>query len=472
MAFPDIPTVAGGRILFTLNTAGGATKTFPNLSSLTKNAGDLLIAICVEYDGNSTNAEFSSWGGGFTEIADRSGTATMAIGVAYKFSTGSESGTFTVTTADTSTNDSVMILLSISGAHASQVPEVSAMTTGTSAAADIASLTVSWGAEDNLWILVHGVGETSTTGSFTGISAIPSGTGYAESGITADVVGGVEAAVAFMQENTATQDPAGATVDTSNARNAALQIGIRPAPAADPPNEGSATGSITWAGTATGTRVSSGAASGSIAWVGSSTGARVSQGAGSGSVVWSGTAEGEAPVVVQDGFATGTITWSGSATGARPSAGSAAGAITWVGTAFGARVSAGVAAGSIAWTGTATGSRTSSGAATGNIAWTGSATGESPTPGVQEGSAEGAISWVGTATGARPSAGAAFGNITWAGSASGTRTSLGSVIGTITWTGAATGMVPLQGPRWVKMSVGTASGGGGYQKNPVGFTRD
>ena len=226
--FPVIPTVADGRILFQNNTAGGATKTFPSLSNLNKSEGDLLIAICIEYDGNSTNAEFSAWGGGFTEIADRAGTTTMAIGVAYKFATGAESGTFTVTTADTSANDSVMILLSIPWAHESTPPEVSTMTVGTTSAADFDSITVSWGSADNLWIYVVGSGETGTGGSFTGVTAIGSSTGYAESGITADAVGGVEAAVAFSPETTATQDNATATVDVSNARNAALTIGVRP----------------------------------------------------------------------------------------------------------------------------------------------------------------------------------------------------------------------------------------------------
>jgi len=232
VAFPDIPTVAGSRILFTLNTAGGATKTFPNLSSLTKNAGDRLIAICCEYDGNSTNAEFSGWGGGFTERADRANTTTMAMGVAEKISTGSEAGTFTVTTADTSANDSVMILMSIAGAHASTPIEVSTATYATGAAADMDALSPSWGAEDTLWIALCASGEVSTTGSFTG-----TGTGNfggfgsaARSGITADAAGGVEAQVGFLQENTATQDPgAHSTVDISNARNACIQIAVRPA---------------------------------------------------------------------------------------------------------------------------------------------------------------------------------------------------------------------------------------------------
>ena len=235
MAFPDIPTVAGGRILFTLNTAGGASgvKTFPNLSSLTKNSGDLLLAIAVIYDGNSNDAEFSSWGASFTEFGDFATTGTISIGCAYKFSTGSETGTFTVTSADTSTNDSVMILMSVANAHSSSPPEAGGYTFGVNDNADPGPLSPSWGAEDTLWIAVAGCGETSTAGSFTGLASEPIGlTGYAESGITADVVGGMEAAVAFSQTNTDGLVVGPWTNDTSNSRVAACMVAVRPAAAA------------------------------------------------------------------------------------------------------------------------------------------------------------------------------------------------------------------------------------------------
>lgn len=215
-----------------LATNPAGTHTSPNLSSLTKNSGDLLIAIVIIYDGNSTNAEFSAWGGGFTEFKDQAGTATMGIGCAYKWSDGTETGTFTVTSADASANDSAFFLLSIAGAHASTPPEAGNMATGTSAAADPASFDpAGWGAEDTLWVAVAGSGETSTTGSFTGVASAPANySDYADSGISADVVGGVEGAVAFRQLNAASEDVGTFSVDTSNARNAALLIAVRPAP--------------------------------------------------------------------------------------------------------------------------------------------------------------------------------------------------------------------------------------------------
>jgi hypothetical protein len=233
MAFPTIPTVGAGRLLTAVNTAGGATTTFPNLSSLTKQAGDLLIAIIFEYDGNSTNAEFSSWGGGFTEFGDFAGTATLSIGCAYKVSNGSETGTFTVTTADTSANDRVTILMSIPGAHASTAPEAGGYVTGTNANGNAGSLDpAGWGTEDTLWIVAQGCGEDATTGSFTGLSTTPP-TNYgsmATTGISADVVGGLEGGVVFRQNAAGSEDPSAWTNDTSNTRVGAITIAVRPTP--------------------------------------------------------------------------------------------------------------------------------------------------------------------------------------------------------------------------------------------------
>jgi hypothetical protein len=233
VAFPTIPTVAASRVLFQLALSPAGTHTSPSLTTLANNAGDLLIAICIIYDGNSTNAEFSAWGGGFTEFKDQAGTATMGIGCAYKFSDGTETGTFTVTTADTSTNDSCFILLSIPGAHATTPPEAGTMATGTGAADPGAFNPAGWDAEDTLWIAVGGSGETSGTGSYTGLASAPANyTDYADSGISADVVGGVEGAVAFRQLNAASEDVGAFTGDTSNARDSALVIAVRPAPVA------------------------------------------------------------------------------------------------------------------------------------------------------------------------------------------------------------------------------------------------
>ena len=231
MAFPTIPT--GGRVVTGVQTGTSATRTFPSLTGLTKNNGDLLIAIIVGYQSSLTSAIFSAWGAGFTEIRDIGVTTQHCVGVAYKISDGTETGTFSVTQAGTVTGDSAFILLSIPGAHGTTAPEVSAaLATGTAAAADPASLNpAGWDAEDTLWVSVLGNGETATGGTFTGTASAPTNYGdYAETSISQDAVGGVQAAVSFRQLNASSEDVGAGTVDLSNARNCAFVIAVRPLP--------------------------------------------------------------------------------------------------------------------------------------------------------------------------------------------------------------------------------------------------
>jgi hypothetical protein len=239
VAFPTIPTVAGGQVLFTNQDDTSGTRTFPSLSSLTKSSGDLLIAIIAAYQ-NSSGAGapggtvFSSWGASFTEFCDQMTTnaSTMAIGAAYKVSDGTETGTFTVTQAATPTGNASMCLLAIPGAHQSTAPEAGTIADGTSAAADPGALNpAGWDAEDTLWISVVCSGMTSGTGSWTatGTTAPTSYTDRADSNHADDsTVGRTEIAVAFRQLNAASEDVGTAGVDLSNARNSALLIAVRP----------------------------------------------------------------------------------------------------------------------------------------------------------------------------------------------------------------------------------------------------
>lgn len=238
MTFPTIPTVAAGRALSSLQANTTATRTFPNLSSITKNPGDLLLAIILAYQGppTGTDAAFSGWGAGFTECHDSATSGTMAIGIAYKWSDGTESGTFTVTQAGAAliTGHAVMAVLSIPGAHPTTPPEVGGRASGTNTAATPGALNpADWDVEDALWLMVGGCGETSGTGSFTGIaSGNPTNyTGAITTNITADAVGGLNASVAFRELAAASEDPPAFSNDTSNARWGAVTIAIRPAPA-------------------------------------------------------------------------------------------------------------------------------------------------------------------------------------------------------------------------------------------------
>ncbi len=244
MAFPTIPT--GGQVLTTNQADTSQTRTFPNLSSLTKNSGDLLLAIICCYQssagaGAPGGTVFSSWGGSFTEFCDQMTTnsSTLAIGAAYKWSTGSETGTFTVTQAATVTGHASMILLAIPGSDGVTAPAVGTIANGTSAASDPGALDpAGWAAEDTLWIAVHGNGMTSGTGSWTGTgSTAPTNYGSLARTATVDAstIGQTELAVAFRQLNASSEDVGTFSgTDTSNARNSTLVIAVRPAAAAPP----------------------------------------------------------------------------------------------------------------------------------------------------------------------------------------------------------------------------------------------
>lgn len=197
-----------------------------------------------------------------------------------------------------------------------------------------------------------------------------------------------------------------ATNITPSVGDEALSITVAlTAAAAGGPSEGASSGAISWAGTATGARVSSGAASGGVTLAGAASGATVHAGSGSSAIGWAASATGSAP---------------------RGGAGS----------------------GSISWGAAATGATTRHGAASGSVAWAGSGTGSAPGVDGSQGSGLGGLAWSGTATGARPSAGLGSGGIAWAAAGTGATVRRGSAAGSIAWVGASTGagdVVPIVG---------------------------
>jgi len=235
MAFPTIPTVGAGRVITGVQANTTATRTFPSLTGLTKNAGDMLLAIVVAYQTSTgTNAAFSGWTGPFSgvEAHDSATSTTLAMGVSWAVSGGSETGTFAVTQAGTITGHAAFIVLSIPGWHGIEGPTIGGRASSIDATqADPTSVAPGWGAADTLWIAVAGHGETATAGSYTAITTAPTNyTNLAVTAISGDVVGGVQAAVAFRQLNAASEDAGAFTADASNARHSAILIAIRPAP--------------------------------------------------------------------------------------------------------------------------------------------------------------------------------------------------------------------------------------------------
>lgn len=235
MAFPTIPTRAAARLVSGVQADAVATRTFPSLTGLTKNSGDLLIAIIVAYQSSAAaGAVFSGWTAGWTEFIDAGGTTSnLSIGAAYKWSTGSETGTIAVTQAAAITGHAAMLIMSIPGAHATTPPEGSPIVHGTAAAADPAAFDpAGWAAEDTLWIAVGGNGETAITGSWTGVDGAPTNYISYDGTATADTstVGQADVAVAFRQLNAASENVGVFSTDLSNARNSALVIAVRPRP--------------------------------------------------------------------------------------------------------------------------------------------------------------------------------------------------------------------------------------------------
>jgi len=238
VSFPTIPTTASGDLLGAATTTAVTTHTFPSLSSLRggagPQAGDLLIAVCVQYQGGTANAEFSGWGASFTEIKDDA-TATAldpAIGVAYKVATGSESGTFTVTSAHAFRSVNFLMRIPAGTWHGTTAPEVSAAVRATNAVADVASFDpANWAAEDTLWVAVAGHTETSTTGSPPTLDTPP--TNYSGELIVArnaDAVGHITAGVAFRQVNASAEDAGTWGVSNATRGNGiAAIIAVRPA---------------------------------------------------------------------------------------------------------------------------------------------------------------------------------------------------------------------------------------------------
>lgn len=231
MAAPTIPTAAANTLLFSVTASAGTTHTFPSLTTLDNASGDLLIAVIALYQASGTANAFSSWGAGFTEFGDNASTdnPSVALGCARLTSAGTETGTFTVTSSIS--GRAAMALMSVKNWHGTTAPEVTFSAHSAATAPDPPNLDPSgWAAEDTLWIAVAGAGQTSLSGSWTGLGSAPANYGsYGESAIAGgDVVGAAQIAVAFRGLNATAENPGAFTTDTSPEIERAATIAVRP----------------------------------------------------------------------------------------------------------------------------------------------------------------------------------------------------------------------------------------------------
>lgn len=184
----------------------------------------------------------------------------------------------------------------------------------------------------------------------------------------------------------------GAAFFITDVTNTPLTVGWSPG------TKGAAVG-VTLESTGGGT-AAEGSAAGSFSFSGVASGAKTPKGSGSGGFAFAGSASGTKP---QAGAASGGYAFAGSATGSAPAAG----------------VSQGSASGSYAFTGAAQGAFTARGAASGGFALAGTAEGQGTVYALHRGYGLAAHFWVGSATGKRTQRGSASGSFGFAGTAAG-----------------------------------------------------
>lgn len=165
-------------------------------------SGDLLIAMISLENITSPGSQFSGWSDGFIEIKDKTtgGTAGVSIGMAYKFSDGTEGANITVDTVDT--ERAAHAMYRISGHNPSIAPEVSTGASGVSAAPDPDSLSPAGGAKDYLWMVVCGFEQNSPIQT---VDTFP--TNYGSNQVNVSIFSGGLVAAATREASVATEDP-------------------------------------------------------------------------------------------------------------------------------------------------------------------------------------------------------------------------------------------------------------------------
>lgn len=216
---------------------------------------------------------------------------------------------------------------------------------------------------------------------------------------------------------------------------------------------GSATGAWSASGSATGEKDTSGSATGSWSASGSATGGIAQTGSATGSWGAAGTASGQ---TLHTGAATGSWSATGAAAGTSQHRGTSTGAWSTTGSAAGSTDREGSTTGSWEADGTGSGFSGGAGIATGSWSATGSGTGEKD----PLGSATGTWSAAGTGSGSVARRGTATGSWTASGTSTGKRVPKATSVGTFSVSGNATGTVTRQGAAVGSWSTsGSASGG-------------
>lgn len=182
-------------------------------------SGDLLIA-CIAMDGNTT----LGWPAGWTGLAAATNSPSDGTTeVRYRIADGSEGASITVTSG--ASEQCSYVVQRITGWHGTTPPEAGTPATGSSTAPDPPSLTASWGAEDNLFMVFMGWGN-----SIQNITVYP--TNYSDNQLTDSANSGNCAGFAFASRalTGATDNPGAATLGATSTWVANTLV-VRPAAA-------------------------------------------------------------------------------------------------------------------------------------------------------------------------------------------------------------------------------------------------
>lgn len=207
-----------------VNTATFTATTSPAVTMpATVDAGDLLVVQFGSYNGVASTAP-----SGWTRVTG----GNNSIAYYYKIADGTEDGT-SVNFVQSSSSGYAAKSVAISGAHASQAPELQSTADVTNTASpNSPSITASWGAEDNL--VIAGVAWGHLFGTNRSYSSPPSG--YTEMGTYAHAENGTAQTateMAYLQLTaTATEDPGAHTLSGSAQHTFSTTLIIRPAAAA------------------------------------------------------------------------------------------------------------------------------------------------------------------------------------------------------------------------------------------------
>lgn len=189
-------------------------------------SGDLLIAFIALENVTSPANQFSAWSDSFIEILDKTtgGSSGASIGVAYKFSDGTEGANITVDSVDSERAAHAMYRIDTQSPVIA--PEITAGASGNSTSPDPDSLTPAGGAKDYLWMVLCGFERDDST-----ITAFP--TNYGSNQVTSSVFSGGTLGIATRNLNASTEDPGAFTISGAEEWQA-FTLAVHPLPSTGP----------------------------------------------------------------------------------------------------------------------------------------------------------------------------------------------------------------------------------------------